>query len=102
MARRQPTSLRGEASAEALTPATPGTPVATYSSNGHYDAKALLVALKSLKKGDFGARLPIGEDGVGVAVAEAFNEVAELLEQSTQETARIATLVGKEGRITQR
>ena len=71
-------------------------------SNGHFDAKGLLAALKTLKKGDFSVRLSVDETVVGAAIAEAFNDVADLLENDTRETARIATVVGKEGRITQR
>ena len=70
--------------------------------NGHSDIAQLLAALKTLKRGDFGVRLPVDETVVGAAIAEAFNDVADLLEHSTRETARIATVVGKEGRITQR
>ena len=70
--------------------------------NGQFDAKALLTALKTLKKGDFSVRLPVAESVVGAAIAEAFNDVAELLERDTQETARIGTVVGKEGRISKR
>src|SRR4051812_7309803 len=70
--------------------------------NGHGDTVGLLAALKTLKRGDFSVRLPLGETVLGAAIAEAFNDVADLLEHSTRETARIATVVGKEGRITQR
>ena len=70
--------------------------------NGQFDAKALLTALKTLKKGDFSVRLPVTETVIGAAIAEAFNDLAELLERDTQETARIGTVVGKEGRISQR
>ena len=72
------------------------------SHNGHFDAKSLLAALRTLKKGDFSVRLPIDETVVGSAIAEAFNDVADLLEYGTKETARVARVVGKEGRITQR
>src|SRR4051812_11402244 len=68
----------------------------------HYYGRRLLEALKTLKRGDFSVRLPVGETVVGAAIAEAFNDVADLLEYSTRETARIATVVGKEGRISQR
>jgi methyl-accepting chemotaxis protein len=71
-------------------------------SNGHYDPKALLAALKGIKKGDFTARLPVGDTVVGAAIAEAFNDVAELLETRAHEFARIGQVVGKEGRINQR
>ena len=99
MAKRQAAAGGGEATADSATmTATPGTP----SSNGHFDAKGLLAALKTLKRGDFGIRLPLDETVVGAAIAEAFNDVADLLEHGTRETARIAEVVGKEGRITQR
>jgi HAMP domain-containing protein/signal transduction histidine kinase/DNA-binding response OmpR family regulator len=73
-----------------------------HQSNGHYDGKRLLVALKALKKGDFTVRLPVDDSVVGAAIAEAFNDVAELMEDSTREIARIARVVGKDGRISQR
>ncbi len=72
------------------------------SANGQFDAQGLLAALKTLKKGDFSVRLPIEETVVGAAIAGAFNDLADLLEHDTRETARIAKVVGKEGRITQR
>ena len=71
-------------------------------SNGHFDAKGLLAALKTLKKGDFSVRLSLDDTVVGAAIVEAFNDLADLLENDTRETARVATVVGKEGRITQR
>src|SRR5262245_2175581 len=70
--------------------------------NGHFDAKQLMSALKALKKGDFTVRLPVDDTVVGAAIADAFNEVAELLENSTNEFGRIGNVVGKEGRISQR
>jgi len=77
-------------------------PPANGDSRFSYDPRPLMAALKGLKKGDFGVRLPIEGDGQAVALAEAFNDVAELLEHSAEETERIASLVGKEGRISQR
>ena len=72
------------------------------SGNGHHETRQLLAALKSLRKGDFSIRLPVDDAVLGEELADVFNDVAELLEQSTQETARVATVVGKEGRISQR
>src|SRR5436190_23568311 len=66
------------------------------------DSHQLLTALRALKKGDFSVRLPTDRTGVDGSIAEVLNEVAELLETSTREYARIGTVVGKEGRITQR
>jgi CheY-like chemotaxis protein/signal transduction histidine kinase/HAMP domain-containing protein len=70
--------------------------------NGAFDQRQLLAALKALKKGDFGVRLPEDQIGLGGAIAEAFNEVVEMVEESTQELERISRAVGKEGKITQR
>src|SRR3954471_22774434 len=70
--------------------------------NGTFDPRRLLAALRAVKKGDFSVRLPTDQTGIEAAVAEAFNDVTELLEGFTNELERIATVVGKEGRITQR
>jgi HAMP domain-containing protein/CheY-like chemotaxis protein/signal transduction histidine kinase len=70
--------------------------------NDTFDSRKLLAALRAVKKGDFSVRLPTDQTGVGAAIAEAFNDVTELLEGFTNELERIATVVGKEGRITQR
>ena len=104
MARRQPPSQQTKPGPEDENRSDDGPEPVTVSpsKDGGYNARPLLVALKSLRKGDFGVRLPVEDVGIGDSVAEAFNEVAELLEQNTRETERIATLVGKEGRITQR
>ena len=95
MAKRRPPIAGGYAPADAwvTTPA---------SANGQFDAKALLTALKTFKKGDFSVRLPVTESVIGAAIAEAVNDLAELLERDTHETARIVTVVGKEGLISQR
>ena len=72
------------------------------SGNGRHETRQLLAALKSLRKGDFSIRLPVDDVVLGEELADVFNDLAELLEQSTHETARVATVVGKEGRISQR
>src|SRR5262245_37816630 len=66
------------------------------------DAEAVLFALVSFKKGDFSVRLPITWTGVSGKVADAFNEVAELMSHQTDELSRISRVVGKEGRIQER
>ena len=70
--------------------------------NGAFSQRQLLAALRALKKGDFKVRLADDQTGLPGAIAEAFNEVVELMEGSTEELERISTAVGKEGRITQR
>jgi methyl-accepting chemotaxis protein len=68
----------------------------------HVDSKQLLAALKDLKKGDFTVRLPVGQSGIAGEIAEAFNDVMELMAHSTIELDQLSTLVGKEGKITHR
>ena len=63
---------------------------------------ALLGALRTLRNGDFRVRLPEGEAGMAGAVAEAFNDIAELNQRSAQELRRISRAVGREGRISHR
>lgn len=66
------------------------------------DTRQLLKALRLLSKGDFSVRLPLDQTGLAGELAEAFNNAVELNERLTKELERISTVVGKEGRITQR
>jgi len=74
----------------------------TQPANATREAKQLLAALRSIKKGNFSVRLPADQEGIDGAIAEAFNDVVDLLETSTKEFARVGTAVGKEGKISQR
>jgi len=69
--------------------------------NGVADRK-LLGALRAVKRGDFSVRLPLEHTGPHGELAEAFNDVIELLDASTREVERISQAVGKEGKISQR
>src|SRR5689334_11760393 len=75
-------------------------------SNGDYEselsAEEILSALVAFKKGDFSVRLPLTWTGVSGKVADAFNEVAELMSHQTEDLSRISRVVGKEGRIQER
>src|SRR6266571_3964201 len=66
------------------------------------DAKQLLAALMSFKRGDFSARLPDDWTGVAGKIADTFNDVITTNQRMTRELERIGRVVGKEGRITQR
>lgn len=66
------------------------------------DRKQLLHALRALRKGDFSVRMPESGDGVDEEVARLFNEVVDLNESITKEFERLAIVVGKEGKISQR
>ena len=64
--------------------------------------KQLLVALRFVRKGDFSTRLPEALKGVYGEIAEAFNDAIALNERMSQELERISTVVGREGRLSQR
>jgi hypothetical protein len=66
------------------------------------DTKLLLKALMAFKKGDFSARLPTEWTGEAGKIADTFNDIIELNEQTTRELERVSRLVGREGKITQR
>ncbi|MGH8102805.1 MAG: HAMP domain-containing protein, partial [Chthoniobacterales bacterium] len=66
------------------------------------DERQLLTALKAYKNGDFSARLPQDWVGLPGKIADTFNDVIRMNQRLTRELARIARVVGKEGRITQR
>ena len=62
----------------------------------------LLQALRAFKKGDFSVRLPLDLLGIDGEIAATFNDVMEMNEHLTGELDRISTVVGKEGKISQR
>ncbi len=68
----------------------------------HLDRRQLLSALRSLRKGDFGVRLPEDLPGVDTEIAKLFNEVVGLNEDMAKELERLSVVVGKEGKINQR
>src|SRR5262245_36085655 len=66
------------------------------------NVKPLLGALRALGRGDFAVRLPMDQIGITGAIAEAFNDLAEKLAESTAELDRVSVAVGKEGKIEER
>jgi HAMP domain-containing protein/signal transduction histidine kinase/DNA-binding response OmpR family regulator len=72
--------------------------------NGHSDVNQneILRALTALKKGHFTERLPLHWGGVSGKIADVFNELAELMEHSTQDLSRISRVVGREGKLNER
>src|ERR1700682_3981251 len=89
-------------------PAVAALPTNGHSSNGHrlagdvVDEPKLLAALRGVRAGDFGVRLPLDWTGVPGNISEVFNEVVELNERLTREFERISRTVGREGRTDQR
>ena len=66
------------------------------------DRRELIAAFRRLRRGDFHVRLPDDLAGQDAELAQLFNEVVGLNEQMAQEFQRLSTVVGKEGKITQR
>src|SRR2546422_10129564 len=66
------------------------------------DERAVVQALRKLRRGVFSVRLPAGQSGVLGEIADGINDVAELNERVATELDRITRVVGREGRVGQR
>ncbi|WP_205507400.1 HAMP domain-containing protein [Myxococcus vastator] len=66
------------------------------------DSRQLLRVLTAVRKGDFSVRMPVDKVGSAGKVSDTLNEIIELSERMAREFERIGSVVGKEGRITQR
>ncbi|AVV40156.1 HAMP domain-containing protein [Streptomyces sp. ID05-04B] len=62
----------------------------------------LLVALVSMREGNFRRRLTVSGDGVMSEIAAVFNEVADRNLHLTGELSRVRRMVGREGKLTER
>src|SRR5437867_4243901 len=70
--------------------------------NEQLNTEQVLLVLSALKRGDFSVRLPVTWTGTAGRIADAFNDVAELLASTTQDLSRVCRAVGKEGKISER
>src|SRR5262249_14856016 len=66
------------------------------------DAEQLLPALRSVRRGELSGHLATDQTGVAAKIAQAFNDVVDLMDRSTKEDERISRVVGKEGRSNER
>jgi len=66
------------------------------------DLKQLLRTLTAVKKGDFSARMPIGQTSIAGKIANTLNDIIGQNERMAAELQRISDVVGKEGKITER
>ena len=66
------------------------------------DTKQLLQALIAVKKGDFSVRLSTGWSGIDGKIADTFNDIIEMMSDSTKEIERVSRVVGREGKLSQR
>src|SRR5262249_21124717 len=66
------------------------------------DLEPLLEALVAAGRGDRGVRVSARGRGMTARLARAFNELAQTREGTTDELVRVATVIGREGRLTER
>jgi HAMP domain-containing protein/CheY-like chemotaxis protein/signal transduction histidine kinase len=64
--------------------------------------RLLLRTLTAMKKGDFKVRMPVEFTGTHGKIADMLNDILELNERSAREVERVATVVGKEGKLSHR
>jgi methyl-accepting chemotaxis protein len=62
---------------------------------------SLLQALKAATQGDFSVRLPIEKNGVLYEIAETFNTLISFNEGMANEIARVSSIIGEEGELTE-
>jgi len=66
------------------------------------DARQLLRVLTAARKGDFSLRMPAEQSGLAGRIADALNDLLETNQMFADELARVSTVVGKEGKLSQR
>src|SRR5262245_51301545 len=69
---------------------------------GSIDARLILRVLSDFRKGDFTTRLSFEQTGFIGKIYDVLNEVIDINERMAKELERVATVVGKEGRIKHR
>ncbi|MBD1846768.1 HAMP domain-containing protein [Cyanobacteria bacterium FACHB-63] len=66
------------------------------------DLQQLFRTLVEVKKGNFSVRMPIDQTGIAGKIADTLNDIIEMNEQMATELEHISTVVGKEGKISER
>src|SRR5436305_612030 len=64
--------------------------------------RMLLRTLTAMKKGDFKVRMPVEFTGTAGKISDTLNDILDLSQKTADEVERIANVVGKEGKLTQR
>ncbi|MGE0633164.1 MAG: HAMP domain-containing protein, partial [Pseudobdellovibrionaceae bacterium] len=62
----------------------------------------LLQTVKSVRRGDFTARMPIDQEGMVAEIGEVLNDIIEMNENMANEFLRVRSTVGQEGRMNER
>jgi HAMP domain-containing protein/CheY-like chemotaxis protein/GAF domain-containing protein len=66
------------------------------------DLHQLLRTLVEVKRGNFSVRMPIDQTGIAGKIADTLNDIIEMNEQMATELEHISTVVGTEGKISER
>jgi signal transduction histidine kinase/HAMP domain-containing protein/ActR/RegA family two-component response regulator len=66
------------------------------------ELQELLEALRAAKRGERGIRIDARRAGIAGELGKAFNELAHTRERTTDEMVRLATEIGRAGRLTER
>ncbi len=67
-----------------------------------YDPGELLTVLDAFKRGDFSKRMPTTLIGLPGKIADTMNDIIDMAESASDEFERVATLVGKQGKVVER
>ncbi|HZQ03996.1 MAG TPA: HAMP domain-containing protein [Gaiellaceae bacterium] len=94
---RTATSRRRRPSARAQSRSADGATTITAA-----ELRGLLEALREARRGVRGVRLDGRKPGILGELGKAFNELAQTRERTTDEIVRVATVIGREGRLTER
>jgi HAMP domain-containing protein/signal transduction histidine kinase/CheY-like chemotaxis protein len=70
--------------------------------NGMMDTRELLRILTEVKSGNFTARMPFDQVGLGGKVCDTINEIISLNERMIQEFMKAGEIIGKQGKLNQR
>src|SRR3989344_2271525 len=64
--------------------------------------RQLLHVVKSVRRGDFAVRMPLGEEGIIAEIGEVMNDIIEMNESMANEFVRVRNTVGQEGKMNER
>ncbi|MCR4336240.1 MAG: HAMP domain-containing protein, partial [Candidatus Omnitrophica bacterium] len=66
------------------------------------DLRKILHVAKAVRQGNFSVRFPSEGDGITSEISEVLNDILELNENMIKEFTRVSTIVGQEGKLTER
>jgi len=85
-----------------LTPASPVHDNANGMGSRKDQLRRMLHIAKSVRQGNLTVRFPVEEDGLPSEIGEVLNDILDLNENMINEFSRVSTIVGDEGKLTER